>query len=337
MAPGEVVGMSGIPFLDHAELSGDRFLASLTFHDGDWHMWVSTENNKFVEIHGWPAEAFYFARAPENETDFTSHFLVFMAQHANFIELMQPFSAIQDDIFNLSAALAKLKLVFENEELKRTGSCRMAATEVEYILFICRSLFDFLQEIVTKLWNRIELHDKTVPKRKLKKSFADMTLRGDAIRTVEEIVAQFHLPIFLAECYARQAPVFLKIREFRDNLVHRGQHVQTIFRGDDGFVIAKRLGPFLNPNIWRDDEVLPNGLVPLLPALALLIHGTLAACEEFAAVLRSRFTLLKPIVPGMALYMRGYFNGSLLDALRDADERLSEGRTLLAGGVSGNG
>ena len=49
-------------------------------------------------------------------------------------------------------------------------------------------------------------------------------------------------------------------------------------------------------------------------------------------MLRSRFTLLKPVVPGMALYMRGYFNDSLLDALRDADERLSEGRTLLAGG-----
>ena len=337
MAPGGIVGLSGIPFLDHAQLSGDRFIASLTFYDGGWRMWAPTEDNKFVEIHGWPAEAFYFAREPEIVTDFTSRFLVFMAQHANLIELMQPFSAIQDDIFNLSAALAKLKLVFETKELERDGSHRMAATEVEYILLICRSMFDFLQEIVGKLWDRIELHDKTTPKRKLRKSFADMTLRGDSIRTAEEISAQFHLPMFLAECYARQAPVFLKIREFRDNLVHRGQHIQTIFRGDKGFVIAKRLGPFLNPNIWRGDEVLSNELVPLLPALALLIHGTLAACEEFAEVLQSRLRLLKPVVPGMALYMRGYFNQNLLDALQDADQRVNEGRTLMSPGGSANG
>jgi hypothetical protein len=106
MAPGEIVGLSGIPFLDHAELSGDRFLASLTFHDPHWCMWAPTENNKFVEIQGWPAEAFYFARAPENPTDFTSCFLVFVAQQANFIDIKLPFSAILDDIFNLSAALA---------------------------------------------------------------------------------------------------------------------------------------------------------------------------------------------------------------------------------------
>jgi hypothetical protein len=332
MAPGEIVGLSGIPFIDHAELSrGGRFLANLMYYDGRWRVWARAGKDKFVEILGEPAEAFYFAPAPENELDFTSDFLTVIAQRANFSELVHPFSAIQDDIFNLSAAIAKLELVFENQELERAGSTRMAATEVEYILFICRGLFDFLQEIVTKLWDRIELHDTAVPKRKLKKSFADMTLKGDSVRTAEEIAGQFHVPMFLAEYYARQAPIFIKIREFRDNLVHRGQQVQTIFRGNNGFVINKRLGPFLNPNIWRDDEELPNELVPLLPALALLIHGTMEACEAFALVLQSQFTLPKPVVPGMALYMRGYFNHGLVGAMRDANQRLKEGRTLLFG------
>lgn len=74
---------------------------------------------------------------------------------------------------------------------------------------------------------------------------------------------------------------------------------------------------------------MPNDLVPLLPALALIIHGTFAACEDFACVFLRHFRLLKPIVPGMSLFMRGYFNDALHDALRDGNERVREGRGLL--------
>jgi len=94
-------------------------------------------------------------------------------------------------------------------------------------------------------------------------------------------------------------------------------------------MIAKRLGPFVNQNIWRDNEVINNDLVPLGPALALIIHDTLAACEEFSQVLLTNFKFLNPIVPGMALYMRGYFNNTLQAALSDADSRIQEGRVLL--------
>jgi hypothetical protein len=108
----------------------------------------------------------------------------------------------------------------------------------------------------------------------LKKAFSDMTLHANTLKSADQIAEQFHLPAVLAECYARHGPIFLKIREFRDNLVHRGQRVQTIFHGEKDFLITKRLGAFLNLNIWRDDEIFPNDLVPLSPALALVIHGS---------------------------------------------------------------
>jgi hypothetical protein len=71
------------------------------------------------------------------------------------------------------------------------------------------------------------------------------------MKSADQIAEQFQLPIALAECYARHAPIFLKIRVFRSNLVHRGYQVHTIFQGEEGFLIAKRLGPFLDLNIWR--------------------------------------------------------------------------------------
>ena len=156
-----------------------------------------------------------------------------------------------------------------------------------------------------------------------------MTLSDNKLRSVAQIAEQYALPDVIAECYARHAPMFLKIRQFRDSLVHRGYQIQTIFRGEKEFVIRKRLGPFLNLDIWRENEVQENDLVPLLPALAMVVHGTLAACEDFARTLVSCIQFPDPIVPGMDLYMRGYFNGALLAALADADGRLAEGRRLV--------
>jgi len=329
MAFGEIAQLSAIPYLDHAALPG-RFLSSLTFYDGKWRTWVPIEGERFVEVQAWPAEAFYFAREPEDSTDIYSTFLTFVAQRANLHGFQVPFSAIQDDMFNLSAALAKLRLIFENGNHAGSGASRMAATEVEYILLVCRSVFDLLQELLAKLWEKVTLTEPTKRKKALKKTFSDMTLHANELKSSDQIAEQFQLPTALADCYAHHAPMFLRIREFRDNLVHRGYQVQTIFRGDDGFVIKKRLGPFLDLNIWRDDEVLQNDLAPLLPALSLVVHGTLAACDDFAHVLLTCLELPPPIVPGMYLFMRGYFNKALLDALTDANQRVAEGRSLIA-------
>lgn len=206
----------------------------------------------------------------------------------------------------------------------------MAATEVEYILLVGRSMFDLLQEILAKLWVNLRFTDPTRKKNTLPVSFAKMTLSGDNLRSAEQIMESYGLPDVVAKCYARYAPLFLNIRKFRNNLVHDGHRVQTIFCGENGFLIRKQFGPFRNLNIWRDNEVLENDLVPLLPALAMVIHGTLTACEDFAYTLVSCFGFPDPIVLGMNLYMRGYFNEVLLAALADADTRLAEGRRLLS-------
>jgi hypothetical protein len=57
----------------------------------------------------------------------------------------------------------------------------MAATEVEYILSVCRSVFDLLQELLAKLRSTITLVDPTKRKKALKKTFSDMTLHANEI------------------------------------------------------------------------------------------------------------------------------------------------------------
>jgi hypothetical protein len=55
--------------------------------------------------------------------------------------------------------------------------------------------------------------------------------------------------------------------EFRDNVIHRGSQVQTIFSSETGFLIQHSLKPFSDMTIWSEEEKQPNNLVPLFLAL----------------------------------------------------------------------
>jgi hypothetical protein len=181
VAFGDVISLLEIPYLSKGDHSG-RFLASPTFFDGGWRMWMQTEgDSRFIEVHAWPAEALYFSAAPEQQSDICSEFLDFLGQRANRLALTRTFSAIKEDICNLGAALAKLSLIHGSENT--SGSARMAATQVEYILLVSRSIFDLLQEVIKSVWETVRLFDGSKLK-SLKKSFAEMTLRGDEVRTV---------------------------------------------------------------------------------------------------------------------------------------------------------
>lgn len=315
----ELSKLAAIPYLDLSDLQGRTF-SSLCFHDGDWKMWIGA-GDQLIQIRAWPAESFYFARAPERESDLCLQTLNFIAQRASFPELMKAFIGFQDDIFNVSASLAKIGLLHAHRDTIKHGIGRMVITEVEYILSVCRSMFDLLQEMVGHLWECIQLTDSAIRKKTLKVSFTDMILQSGKPTNVTQISERFGLPPALADVYVKHSQFFLNLRRIRDNIVHRGSQVQTIFSGERGFLIAGNLRPFSDWNIWRDDEREPNNLIPLLPALGLVVHHTLNACEEFFHTLEGVISFPTPLVPGMAFFMRGYFNDEFVAILLDAAQR----------------
>lgn len=328
--------MADLQFIDHIPFvaegpNGGRFLATTAFHDeGVWSLYMrDPDRGKYFAMRGTPAEAYYFAKAPERADDLTWMFLTFIAQRANQVGMERLLTAIQDDLYNLSASLGKVRLIHKSAG-RADGTGRMVGTEIEYILLVCRSVFDLLQEMLLKIWETVTILDPTVKKKALKKTFSDMVLSSNQLRSAEAIAERFTLPLDIAACYARHGPIFARIRQFRDRLVHGGSSIQTIYVGEDHLLIEKRLGDFLDLDIWRpDEEAAPNGLVPLMPVLGLLIHGTMAACDDFAATLFSLIQFPEPIVPHMQLYMRGYFNEGLIEILEDAQARRDEGRSLL--------
>ncbi len=314
--------LAAIPYLDARNLGG-RTITSLCFYDaGAWRMWLEAEGAGLVEVQAWPAESTYFGNEPAHGDDLCLHFLNFMAQRACFPEVMRAVKGIHDDFFNLSASIGKIEHLHQTRATVGAGAHRMVIAEVEYLFLICRSIFDLLQEIACKLWETVRLDDLTVIKKPLKTSFNDMArYRGQPV-TREVTMQRFGLPAPWADFYVGWQDFFGQLRMFRDNVVHNGSRVQSVFVDDTGFQIANALRPFAAMNVWRADERGVNDLVPLMPALGVVVYQTLAACDHFSRVVGSSIAFPPPVAPGMHLFMRGYFNESFSRILRDAGERM---------------
>ncbi len=303
-------------YINTLDLEG-RFIPSLSFHDGDWRLWIAAGNQDemLLEIKGVPAEACYFSRQAEAPTDLFLFFLDFLAQRANYLEMKYAFGGIQDDIFNLSGSLAKLALLEHSHDAIPHGLSRMAAGEVEYFLIVLRSLFDLFQEILMKLWDSVVLLDKDIPKKRLNSSFSKMLTFNGKPADAGIISKRFGLPIQIAAQYESAAPIFTALKKLRDNLVHHGSQLPHIFAGEGQFVIALRDNPFPDIGAWEESERQKNDLVPLLPVLETLLYRSFLACDQLAAAFQQVIKLPTPVVPNMSFFARGYFTGRMVEAI----------------------
>ena len=317
----ELSQLAKIPFLSHENLPG-RVLFSTLFFDGEWHAWIEA-GGQVLPTRMWPAESIYFGTKPERETDILLHFMNLMGQQLNYLPIAKLFFGLQDDVFNISASLTKIRLLHRTRNEHKTGTSRLVASEVEYLHGVCRSIFDLWQGVIVVLWDSITLVDTSVKKKQLKKSYREMVFESNKLRTVKEMVERFPgLPPPLADCYVRSGRFFADLRKFRDGIIHQGAGVQVIFDGQDDFMISENRVPFREMNIWNEKEKQPNGLVPLTPALGLVIYRTLEICDYFSETIGSVFKLPPPIVPNFVILLRGYFNEELARVVTDIQQRL---------------
>ncbi|SDC63491.1 hypothetical protein SAMN05216185_103453 [Pseudomonas guariconensis] len=335
MTKGSIGTLNDIPFLNLSQ-AGGKFCSSLNFFkEGEWRIWLSLGDGRFVETYGWPAEGCYFGDAAQQETDVYLHFMDFIAQKASYEEVSKPFLGLHDDLCNLSASLAKISHIHKTKDVLGVGDSRMVVTEVEYFFSVCRSMIDLFQEIACKLWNKLTIYVDYLPEKKnLRNSFREMVWYKDRLTTKEELQSRFGLPEPWADFYLRHADFFLQIRKFRDNIVHNGSQVQTIFSGESGYLVNLNFKPFGDVKVWRESDKVKNDLVPLMPALGMIAFMTLLVCEDFSEMMQRTFEFPEPIVPGMRLFTRGFFDEHFVAVLGDARDRYVE---FYQGGVESEG
>jgi hypothetical protein len=306
----KLTDLKEIPFLDVTNLQG-RALSVLNFYTkGKWEMWILI-NKEIKKMRMEPIETLYFTDKPESKNDIYLHFLDFLVQRASFPSIRKPLSGLNTDFLNLAAALAKFDLFHRERKSLKTGVSRMVSTEIEYIFSVCKSIFDLLQEIISKLWKTVSLFDEKAKKQLLPETFSKIISSLGENGEAGSLVSKYGLPLPLAEFYARNSDFFITLRDFRDNFSHRGSSIDIIFSTDQGFAVQETLMPFAKFGVWTDEHK-QNKLCSLRPAIGYVIQQTITACEDFSRTIASVVKFPPPIAPGLDLYMRGHFTDYLI-------------------------
>lgn len=299
-----------IPYVDSTHIS-DRTLSTLHFYDeGEWHLWFVVAD-KLEKLQGWPAEGFYFSKSPVNDSDVYLEFLNFIAQRACWPEVIPVFLGIRDDLFNMMASLKKFHILYEASFQYQTESSRFVVTELEYLFSLCRSVFDLLQELISKQWDTVRLTDQKTKKKKLPKTFSKVLLSDNRLRSAQEIYEMFSVPSELANYYVRHGSFFQILRTFRDRFVHGGSSIDSIYVTEKGFAVSKDTQPFNKFPVWNEGHELKNGLCSLRPPIAHIVRKTLEACDDYAHTINCIIKYPPPMVPNMRFYMTGPFTSEL--------------------------
>jgi hypothetical protein len=285
-------------------------------------MWFDTEigiiEGKIVET----LESDYAAMSAARDTDLFIPFVHLMWQHASFPEIVGLISAISDDFHNMGTSVAKLKHFWKfQSQIERGGVVTFASTELEYLVALCCTVFDLLQEIFSRLWaGRVRLADPEAEKfrkaHSLPETFSKMVLeQKERPRTAEEIMNKFGLPKPLAEQYAGAALFFAELRQMRDKVIHSGGSFRGIYETERGFCVSPNDAPFRNYKEWRPEHQYNENISTILPWLADLILRTIQTCNDLVGTFAQNIVLPSAIAPGYLVFVRGPHTDSLASLL----------------------
>ncbi|MDP8218759.1 MAG: hypothetical protein P9M03_08540 [Candidatus Theseobacter exili] len=127
---------------------------------------------------------------------------------------------------------------------------RFVASDLEYLFIQLRSLFDNLQIIIKLIFKDIKFTDKDIKKKELPDSFSKIVYKNNKskngiLRTRDEIIEKYPMPILFAEAYVNFGLFYKNIREIRDSIVHDGKNCGFIFS------INKQFGLSIETELFR--------------------------------------------------------------------------------------
>jgi|HubBroStandDraft_1064217.scaffolds.fasta_scaffold01382_12 hypothetical protein len=307
-----------IPYL-RAEVVGTRVVGLAPLWDGRaWHLWVPAADGGLAVMNVSDyAEGSYFSRSPARPDDVHFPFVEFVWKRASWPDVCHWVGAIENDVHQLAASLAKIDFLWTKREEVSGGVFglrRFIAGEVEHVVTVCRSTLDELQAFIRAVWEHVRLVDAAEQSRKgsLRKSFADMVIADGQLLSVEDIGEKRNVPLPLSATYA-QAGMFLQtLRDLRDDIVHRGKEPPFVFTTEHGFALEKNAKHFVALGISKGEHAYNENLVSLRPALAYLVMTTLYTCNSFAEVLSGMIEFPPDLAPDHHVFIRTVHGPSLI-------------------------
>lgn len=303
-----------LPYLNVEALAG-RQIPLHTFHDGNrWNVWHPIEHGLLQPLQVFEdiSETVYIALKPVHSSDAYFKFFNFIHKHVDIRTSLPFINALTSDIFNIGTSLKKLDL-FRSLGKDLGGRSRIVSTELEYLLVVCRSIFDLLQEIICRIWKEIEITGSSIKKQELTNYFSKMVLSGQEVISSQKIQEKYGLPPSLAIWYSECAPFFCELRNARDKIVHQPSDVPLLYIMDDGFIGVNSVSSLFSKMIDWPENALKNGTIGSLNYfIANFICKTLDACEKFAIAFIQEIDIYPDFAPNHSFFLRSHHMSSLM-------------------------
>ena len=287
--------LAAIPYLNVSAIGSFTVWAQPLWDGQKFRQWFF-DGSQMVEAQmpGW-IEGMYFAEAKANPTDAYILFVDALVRFASAPGTSHWYAGIVDDVRNICAALWRSQFL-ANEVPTQHVLMDLVACEYEFILGLCRSLFDCLQEAISTLWSHVMLTDprEQARKRALPKSFAAMCLHGEEPLEPDALVTKYAIPIELATAYHQAAVPFAALRRERDDITHRGHRAPTVFLSPHGPGID--VSPTVHIVHWEPEELLPNNIGSFCSFLAKIVYLTLDLCDKVTLAYFAKIAIPEPMV-----------------------------------------
>jgi hypothetical protein len=316
--------LAKLPYLNATAL-GERAIFLMPMWDGQaWHLWINTPDGDLIEMHTIDTvHSNYLAKKAANDADIFVAFIDFMSQRASWPELVRLIAGICDDFHMMATCAAKLEYFHRTRDsIDRLLIASFVRSEIEYLIVLARSVFDLVQEVISIIWNnRVRLSDPTAEalrkQHRLPRTFSDVVLKGETLRTAEQIGARYGLPPLMAEQYAKQAPFFSSLRAARERIIHGGSRIDTIFATERGFCVSPQ-SKLYGDYPWTEAHRYNENLVSLRPWIARIIFKTVEACSDVMSGLAGTIPFPEEMAPGYHVFVRDPANGAYSRLLKVA-------------------
>jgi len=307
-----------LPFVSHVPTDGRRVVLQSYFSpsDRDWYLYLEVKPGFLGRLGGGePVYGGYLSTEPANpQTDLELPFSTLVVQHLSFPKVQGRLQALENDVHQCAAILAKYRLISDHagENLR---SSFLIASELEYLLLVVRSMYDLLQCIVADIANLLVVLDGSNRRlaRQVPQSFREVVLTGDGPRSGDDIVAKYHLPPALANWYVGETAAFLELRKLRDGVAHHGRTAPTLFELPEGIALDatdKMWSEFL---VWTPEQRLHDKFGSVRALFAAIILNFLGATSRFADAIRATVQLPPAIGVDVRSYLRSPFGARLVE------------------------
>ena len=328
--------LSKLPYLRRVPNDG-RVAPVLAFWDsgtGEWHLYMVVAPGELgrVATAGMVTGSYIASVPAEPSTDTEFVLGTFVLQHLSFANVLRPIEKIQSDIHHCAAILEKYDLIWRTQGNRARSASLLIQSEIEYLVLLLRSLYDLLQEVVKAVAAKLIVLDGTSRPvlKQLPKSFGDIALSGDNVRSADDIEKHWNVPRPLADWYAEEAGFFRLLRGMRDSIAHSGNTPPTVFETEWGFAIAPDTFPWREVHALLPGERRKNDLASLRGLFASAVLTAIGSTERFAGAIRRFVELPEPILGDVKVFVRSPF-GERLTSLESVIGQPWEGRDLQSG------